>query len=538
MSRSAPPHDESVIYVPVGYERVWMRNPLPASVRVRARRSAATSPDLLRVDLLGLDDAGEAVMDIVGLDLLPVTQHGHLAEVEDDATATTSGHAAPLIELADELGIRAHEGVEMVERLLAGQHPRLIGSTIDVDDLRRQLDRDAVDEPTATTGATTTTSGVATAEDAIRVMWIELLGVEQIADDDDFFELGGHSLVAIRLMSRIHKELSVRLQLATIFEASTVGALASRVRDERPDIDQFLAEQSGRAANAENDSGGATASSTASSAAPTEMKQHLVPITKAGPGRPLYIVHGAGGNVLFLWSLARAMAGERPILGFQAHGIEGNDLPDTSIEAMAARYIAELRAHAPGPYLLGGFSGGGLVALEMTRQLHDLGETVDLTVLFDSPRAGQAWPSRTQIWRRVAGHLLRRGVGPVKPYLRSVAKFWVHRFIPVSSHRVAEHEQEDVALGYADTSAHGFVNLFHYFGATSEKYHMSTYPSDVLLLKADTVWPTQAWDYGWGEHVEGRLDICVVPGDHNSMFYPENAPALARVLSAELLKRD
>ena len=39
----------------------------------------------------------------------------------------------------------------------------------------------------------------------------------------------------------------------------------------------------------------------------------------------------------------------------------------------------------------------------------------------------------------------------------------------------------------ADTAAHGFVNLFHYFGATSEKYHMTSYPSDVLLLKADTV---------------------------------------------------
>ena len=136
-------------------------------------------------------------MDIVGLDLLPVTQHGHLAEVEDDAVATISGHAAPLIELADELGIRAHEGVEMVERLLAGQHPRLIGSTIDVEDLRRQLDTETVDEPTTTAASTATTVGVATAEDAIRMMWVELLGVDEIADDDDFFELGGHSLVAI-----------------------------------------------------------------------------------------------------------------------------------------------------------------------------------------------------------------------------------------------------------------------------------------------------------------------------------------------------
>jgi thioesterase domain-containing protein len=232
------------------------------------------------------------------------------------------------------------------------------------------------------------------------------------------------------------------------------------------------------------------------------------------------------------------MAGERPILGFQAHGIEGNDLPDTSIEAMAARYIAELRAYAPGPYLIGGFSGGGLVALEMTRQLRDLGETVDLTVLFDSPRAGQAWPSRTQIWRRVAGHMLRRGIGPLKPFLRARVKHSILRFIPTLKRHNAEHEQDEIELGLADTEAHGFVNLFYYFGATSEKYQMTSYPSDVLLLKADRSWPTQAWDYGWGQHVEGRLEIRIVPGDHNSMFYPENAPALARVLSAELAARD
>jgi thioesterase domain-containing protein/acyl carrier protein len=369
------------------------------------------------------------------------------------------------------------------------------------------------------------------------MMWVELLGVDEIADDDDFFELGGHSLVAIRLMSRIHKELSVRLQLATIFEASTVATLAEKVRDARPDIDQFLAEQSGPAAEAQNGASTATPSAPASTV-PTEMTQHLVPITSAGPGRPLYIVHGAGGNVLFLWSLARAMAGERPILGFQAHGIEGHDLPDTSIEAMAARYVAELRAYAPGPYLLGGFSGGGLVALEMTRQLRDLGETVDLTVLFDSPRAGQAWPSRTQIWRRVAGHMLRRGIGPLRPYLRSRVKSSILRFVPALKRHNPEREQDEVELGLADTAAHGFVNLFYYFGATSEKYQMTSYPSDVLLLKADTSWPTQAWDYGWGEHVEGRLDIRIVPGDHNSMFYPENAPTLARVLSAELIARD
>ena len=67
----------------------------------------------------------------------------------------------------------------------------------------------------------------------IRRMWVELLGVPDVGDDDDFFDLGGHSLIAIRLMSRIHKELGVRFQLATIFDAPT-DRRARRPRARRP----------------------------------------------------------------------------------------------------------------------------------------------------------------------------------------------------------------------------------------------------------------------------------------------------------------
>ena len=87
-------------------------------------------------------------------------------------------------------------------------------------------------------------------------------------------------------------------------------------------------------------------------------------------------MHGAGGNILFLWSLARAMAGSRPIYGFQARGVDGTDMPDATIEEMAARYVRELRAEHDGPYILGGYSGGGIVTFEMVRQLQEMGAEV------------------------------------------------------------------------------------------------------------------------------------------------------------------
>ena len=75
---------------------------------------------------------------------------------------------------------------------------------------------------------------------ALLTMWTELLGVDDIGEDDNFFDLGGHSLIAIRLMARIHRELEVRLQLATLFDAPTVSALADLIRAEKPDLEARL----------------------------------------------------------------------------------------------------------------------------------------------------------------------------------------------------------------------------------------------------------------------------------------------------------
>ena len=75
----------------------------------------------------------------------------------------------------------------------------------------------------------------------IRQIWIDLLGVPDIGVDDDFFDAGGHSLIAIRMLSRIHKELGVRFQLTTIFDAPTIAALAAEVLKVRPGLDDELA---------------------------------------------------------------------------------------------------------------------------------------------------------------------------------------------------------------------------------------------------------------------------------------------------------
>ena len=51
------------------------------------------------------------------------------------------------------------------------------------------------------------------------------------------------------------------------------------------------------------------------------------------------------------------------------------------------------------------------------------------------------------------------------------------------------------------------------------------------------MWPSQPYDYHWARYIRGDLDIVEVPGDHNAMFYPENAPRLATALIDVLNRR-
>ena len=421
---------------------------------------------------------------------------------------------AGLLDLVDPLGLRPDEATAWLDRIVGSDRDRLIVTSIDLDHLRRTEPLDvAVDGSAAGTSPATGE----TLEDRLAAIWRELLGVEHVGPDDDFFDLGGHSLIAIRLMTRIKRDLGVRFDLSVVFEASTVAALAALVRAERPGIDTELGSIDGPAPVDTN-----------RTMAP---RSHLVTIGSRGEGRPLYVVHGAGGNVLFLSTLTRALGGERPIFGFQAMGTNDGEIPDPSIEVMASRYVAEIRAHAPGPYLLGGYSGGGIVALEMSRQLIEAGESVEHVILFDSVPPRTPWPSWRVRWGRLAGS--RRAER-------------ARRVLPV---REAEHEAVAAsgATGAGRSTArargagararlrrrwHRFrqpLLLLHGRGRRSLRARRGT-TSTSPILKADHVWPVHRDDYYWRDHVAGRLEWHSVPGDHHSMFYPEYAPALADVV--------
>ncbi|NNC92433.1 MAG: amino acid adenylation domain-containing protein, partial [Acidimicrobiia bacterium] len=224
------------------------------------------------------------------------------------------------------------------------------------------------------------------AEVALAEIWSDVLRVEQAAihADSDFFLMGGHSLLAIRLMSKIQTAFGVSLPLAALFDAPRLSDLASLLEQDRQTSETSL----------------------------------LVPIRQAAP-TTLYLIHPGGGNVLIYEPLARHLPGELTVVGIQARGVEGNDEPDRTIDAMAARYADELMAQPPaGPINLVGYSTGGLIGFEMARILEEAGYDVGLVALLDTfYPVGPGLPTRLS--RDLA--MVRAGKWPG---IRTVADSW------------------------------------------------------------------------------------------------------------------
>src|SRR5262249_50316699 len=119
----------------------------------------------------------------------------------------------------------------------------------------------------------------------------------------------------------------------------------------------------------------------------------LIPL-KAGEGLPpVFFIHGVGGSVAGLFSMARRMTYSGAVIGIQARGLAGKEPPHASVEAMAAEYLKQIKAQQPrGPYYLCGYSFGGLVAFEIARRLRGSGDEVGLVGLFDTMMSPLRWP--------------------------------------------------------------------------------------------------------------------------------------------------
>jgi len=185
----------------------------------------------------------------------------------------------------------------------------------------------------------------------LAVIWEEALGVTPIGIRDDFFELGGDSLLAAQLFERIAQVCGQRLSLSVLFAGATIEQVANVLQQERQEME--------RAA--------------------------LVVVQTGGSRHPFFFLHGQWrGGAFYSRELARRMGPEQPFYLLEPYKFDGQAVPAT-FEQMASAHLETLRRVQPeGPYLLGGWCNGGLMAYEMARQLHAIGQRVELLVMMDA----------------------------------------------------------------------------------------------------------------------------------------------------------
>lgn len=216
-------------------------------------------------------------------------------------------------------------------------------------------------------------------EKRLMAIFEEVLKARVASVEDNFFELGGHSILAARLMASIEKDVGIRLPLATLLKDPTIEGIA-----------MVLGDASKRSAQ--------------------QGWSPLVRIQPKGTRPPLFLVHGAGGNVLLYRDLALRLGDEQPLYGLQAVGLDGKTSPLATVEEMAQTYLPYLRRIQPsGPYHLGGYCMGGMVAYEMARHLVEEGKSVALLALLDtynlSTIANAHAGSGSQLFQRLRFHL-------------------------------------------------------------------------------------------------------------------------------------
>jgi amino acid adenylation domain-containing protein len=345
-----------------------------------------------------------------------------------------------------------------------------------------KVDRRALPEPQATApdSATNFVAPRGELESRMARLWAQVLGRESIGIRDNFFDLGGHSLLALRLTSRIEKEFGRKLTLTAFILAPTVEDMVRLVQED----------------------------DTAWSP--------LVALHSAGTKPPFFFVHGLGGTVMRFHELARHMAPDQPFLCFQARGIDGKLPVLKQVDDMAELYLAHLRKAQPeGPYYLGGYSFGGLVAVEIARRLIEAGQEIGLLALVDTYFTGQQ--SNSSLLNR----FFSLSSGQKLAYLKKRAS----RYRRGIKRRIASLSLPPAVKAVRAACA-----------AAEHSYRPSVFPGPVALFRASekALRGLDDAQNGWQQYAAGGLEVHEIEGDHGNIMNEPNVRRLAAALRARL----
>ena len=362
-------------------------------------------------------------------------------------------------------------------------------------------------------GGHTPDSSETETETRLRKVWEEVFQSKNIASDADFFELGGDSLKATMLIFLLEEEWGLELPPATVFDHPSIRKLAVFI-DSR---------------------GGAP-----------DGAMHRPVLLREGENatRHLFFIHDASGDVGAVGQLSKLLTPEVNVWGIRADELREDALP--SIEQMALQYIEQMRGiQDGGPWHVGGWSFGGVVAYEIARQLQEAGQTMELLAVIDSP-----FPDPCH-WEAV----LASFIGELRGAFPQVAEMVKHdedvgREVLLLLGRIEHytHAADRIKRHLPDTVAHAIIGLeemrqeqlfdslkriFSYVSSLARYQTDAHVPVSVELYQAAS--ETDGEQVGrWGELISDCVRRHVLCGDHRSILSPPNVNKLAEKLNEKL----
>ncbi len=522
------------MFVPFSYKSIRAYAPLPTKIYSYARL-VESSKEFAVIDIGVLDESGTTLVEINGFKMRRIDP----AKLKPTQRPATPRQAAEngkpnLLQLALTDGILPDEGAEAFSRILAG-NPRsqIIASSLDLRLLVDKLNAEPEVESSGSGMKFSRPENMQSDYEAPRneiekklvAIWQEVLGIETVGIQDDFFELGGESLIGVRLFTQIRKIFAVNLPMDLLFQAPTVTQIGEIIAEE---IGEVVEET-------------VVAKDNKKTRKKLSHRSLLVGIQTAGDRPTLFCVHDQNGYVLLYRELADRLGKDQPFYGIKAQGVDGTYDFDTTVEAMAHRYLKEIRDFQPeGPYYLVGSSIGGIVAYQMAHNLVEQGQQVALLGLFDSwspPNLRSWWspPKETKTHRAMKHVREMLTLGPVGYYAQRIKNRenyaeYMHKLAEIEDKRkaIAEHFKNGSIMPPDLLSYH----LEELYGVTYRSYEPPDYPGKLTLFRAtERSHPLDnAPLLGWDEYKIGEIEIHHCVGQHGVMVREPYARALAEQL--------
>lgn len=332
--------------------------------------------------------------------------------------------------------------------------------------------------------------------DRLTEIWQRVLQGPTVGPEDEFRNLGGTDALADKMFTEIAQAFGRELPAATIGQAPTIAALAALLQ--RPDLPSF---------------------------------SPFVKL-KAGTGTPAFITPGLDGRARFS-KLAKHIATDHSIYGLQAKGVDGLEQPFDRIQDMAAFYLEALEQVQPlGPYILIGYSFGGLVALEMAQRLAQAGKQIALLVLIDAyphPRYLSPGQRMLLIARRVRRHVSEMTQKPARDAFSYFVRGVQHRLHVAGVHSHSLLPPDTFRLSFART----IVRVQERAYVAYRRYRPRFYRGKIKFVRAEvnSYFPDDPAAV-WSKLAEG-FEVSTAPGGHLEMVTGETE-SLANVLTGYL----